>query len=117
MPIGRRDDCHHVSDSELSDQVSDGMLSTSTCHNSRLGQRRFSYNTKLPPFTGKESWEVYYNRFNDGAVQEGWTTNDKLHELLPKLQGQTGEFVYGQLSGNTRRNFRLLGDEIEHRFR
>ena len=117
MPIRRQDDFHHLSDSELSDQVSDGMLSTSTRHNSRLGQRRFSYNTKLPPFTGTESWEVYYNRFNDVAVQEGWTTNDKLRELLPKLQGQAGEFVYGQLSGNTRRNFRLLVDEIEHRFR
>ena len=73
---------------------------------------------KLPPFTGLgESWNVCLNRFNDVARSRGWTAAEKLDELLPRLQGQAGEFVYGQLSTRTRESFKGLSKELECRFR
>ena len=76
------------------------------------------HSPKLPPFTGLgESWNVWLNRFNDVARSRGWTAAEKLDELLPRLQGQAGEFVYGQLSPRTRESFKGLSKELECRFR
>ena len=47
----------------------------------------------------------------------GWTDEHKLMELLPKLQGTAGEFVYGQLSRTIRENYSTLVRELEFRFR
>ncbi len=74
-------------------------------------------NAKLPPFTGKETWNVWFNRFEDVATGQRWTTEDKLDEMLPRLQGTAGEFVYGQLSQNIRSNYRALCKELNSRFR
>ena len=71
---------------------------------------------KLPPFTGKEDWKVWMNRFLDVSNRRGWTDDEKLDEMLPRLQGVAGEFVFGQLSVSTRSNFRKLLDELGHRF-
>ena len=51
------------------------------------------------------------------ASLEGWTETDRLRELLPRLQGQAGEFVYEQLGHNVRTNFRSLVHELKNRFR
>ena len=75
------------------------------------------HGTKLPPFTGKEPWEIWYNRFVDVAQRHGWNEDDKLDELLPRLQGQAGEFVFGQLSRRTRQSFGDLARELKNRFR
>ena len=72
---------------------------------------------KLPCFTGKESWKVWYNRFQDVALIQNWSENRKLMELLPKLQGPAGEFVYGQLTRRARSDFKTLVKELEFRFR
>ena len=72
---------------------------------------------KLPPFTGKERWDIWYNRFVDVANLRGWNDEQSLLELLPRLQGPAGEFVYGQLSSQTRRDFRHLVQELNARFR
>ena len=72
---------------------------------------------RLPPFTGKESWPVWYNRFIDVADRHRWSENTKLNELLPRLQGQAGEYVFGQLPRGTRRNFGSLIKELGNRFR
>ena len=72
---------------------------------------------KLPPFTGKERWDIWYNRFVDVANLRGWNDEQSLLELLPRLQGPAGEFVYGQLSSQTRREFRHLVQELNARFR
>ena len=53
---------------------------------------------KLPPFTGKERWEVWRNRFEAVAKRCGWSKRDMLDELLPRLQGTAAEFVYAELS-------------------
>lgn len=74
-------------------------------------------NVRLPPFTGQEPWRVYYNRFKDVANLENWTDAEKLRELLPKLQGKAGEFVYGQLTRDARSTFKGLTHELKNRFR
>jgi hypothetical protein len=47
----------------------------------------------LPAFTGIEKWEAWYHRFEAVAELKGWDENDKLQELLPRLQGDAGDFV------------------------
>ena len=73
--------------------------------------------TKLPPFLGKESWEVWINRFQDVAAMRGWNTERKLYEIIPLLQGIAGDFVYGQLTSEVRRDYDLLTQELTYRFR
>lgn len=72
---------------------------------------------KLPPFTGKERWDIWYNRFMDVAKLRRWDEEQSLLELLPRLQGPAGEFVYGQLGSHARRNYGLLVQELNSRFR
>ena len=78
------------------------------------GARR---NPKLPPFTGKETWKVWFNRFEEVANRHRWSSDEKLDELLPRLQGVAGEFVYEQLSHETRSNYTSLCKELNNRFR
>ena len=72
---------------------------------------------KLPPFTGKEKWSIWFNRFQEIARLQDWNREQMLLELLPKLQGPAGEFVYGQLDSDTRRNYQSLVTELNSRFR
>ena len=72
---------------------------------------------KLPAFTGKESWKVWYNRFNTIAQLNTWDETTKLNQLLPRLEGDAGEFVYGELPQEIKCNFRKLIEELESRFR
>ena len=104
------------------DSPSDIYSEASSHKNERTAVGRYhrdshSRNVRLPPFTGKEPWKVYFNRFEDVARLEGWSETTKLRELLPRLQGQAGEFVYEQLSGDVRSNFRRLVRELKHRYR
>ena len=73
--------------------------------------------SKLPVFNGTESWKVWFNRFQDVATIQGWSEQTMLLELLPKLQGVAGNFVYEQLPRATRSNFTLLTQELGFRFR
>jgi hypothetical protein len=70
---------------------------------------------RLPGFTGKESWVVYYNRFQEIADRKGWTNDQCLDELLPKLQESAGEFVFNQLPA--RKDYQSLIVELNNRFR
>ena len=72
---------------------------------------------KMPSFTGKESWKVWYNRFNTIAQLNKWDETTRLNQLLPRLEGDAGEFVYGELPQEITCNFRKLIDELESRFR
>lgn len=38
--------------------------------------------------------EAYINRFEAVAKLNNWTDEGKLAQLLPRLQGPAGEFVY-----------------------
>ena len=74
-------------------------------------------NIKLPPFTGKERWDIWFNRFEEVVRLRGWDEERRLLEMLPRLQGPAGEFVYGQLNPTVRRSYTELVSELNSRFR
>jgi hypothetical protein len=79
--------------------------------------RRDRAPAKIPPFTGRETWNVWFARFTDVSHRYHWSESKKLDELLPQLQGPAGEFVYDQLSRKTRNNYKKLSTELSSRFR
>ena len=52
------------------------------------GYRSTVPEVKLPPFSGKEEWKVWFSRFE--AVAE----RRRLDNLLPRLQGKAGYFIF-----------------------
>jgi hypothetical protein len=103
------------SDQEQRARSTASAYSSSPTRRTRHRDRRHG-NAKLPVFTGKEQWKVWYNRFNEVAERRGWSDEDKLDELLPLIQGAAGEFVYGQLSHHTRSTYKLLTAELSSRY-
>ena len=57
---------------------------------------------KLPPFNGKEEWKIWVSRLEAIANRRQWSEETQLYNLLPKLQGKAGEFVFTQLPRHTR---------------
>ena len=98
----------YESDHSASDHHS---VASTRPHNIHFGQ------SKLPAFTGKEPWKVWYNRFREVARLRTWNNDQKLAEILPRLQGTAGEFVYSQLSHRIRMDYRALTTELNNRFR
>ncbi|MES9880685.1 MAG: C2HC-type zinc finger protein, partial [Sedimenticola sp.] len=74
-------------------------------------------NLKLPAFTGKEDWKVWICRFVAIAERRNWSDEDKLDELLPRLQGGAGEFVFTQLPRRSLRSYDELVMELGYRYR
>ena len=74
-------------------------------------------NVKLPPFNGKQKWKVWFNRFTEIAERYQWSSGECLNQMLPKLQGDAGEFVFGELPKRIRSNYPELIAELENRFR
>ena len=94
--------------------------STSTPSTSLLCQKRINFkhgSLKIPPFTGKESWKVWINRFEETTDRIGLNADEKLDELLPKLHGIAGDFVFGQLPKRSRQCYESLITELSNRFR
>ncbi len=83
---------------------------------SRFSERPHG-NPRLPPFTGKEKWEVWFTRFTEVASLNHWTEHQRLQELLPRLQGPAGDFVYAQLPSEVRSSYGRLVRELNSRFR
>ena len=71
---------------------------------------------KVPPYNGKDSWKVWINRFEAIAHRQQWTDEDKLDQLLPKLQGAAGEFAFSQLKTTVLYNYSQLIAELHSRF-
>ena len=71
----------------------------------------------MPPYNGKEEWKVWINRFEAIADRRNWSEEVKLDSLLPKLQGQAGDFVFTQLSKDTLSCYGELVKELNSRFR
>lgn len=97
-------------------ESSDSSSSSSEDEGSR-GHRSSNNGTRLPAFTGKEKWKVWYNRFQSVAELHNWNKKQRLAELLPRLQGLAGDFVYDQLSREVRGSYRKLIKELDNRFR
>ncbi len=92
-------------------------FSSDSEHGSYRSGGTYQNGVRLPPFTGKESWKVYFNRFEEIADRRGWNSERRLDELLPKLQGDAGEFVFDQVAPGVRRDYRALTKELNSRFR
>lgn len=103
----------YESSSSSEEEQSDRSVLTSS--NNRTS--RTCSKPKLPPFTGKETWKVWYNRFEEVADRQKWSEEERLDQMLPKLQGVAGEFVFGQLSRNIRSDYKALCKELKNRFR
>ena len=77
----------------------------------------YNYGIKFPSFDGKEDWKVWISRFEEIAERRNWDDNMKLDNLLPKLQGRVGDFVFTQLPKYTLRCYTELVKELNSRFR
>ena len=102
---------------DISDSDNEINSSSRDSRSQRFSRPRRRDSPKLPPFTGKETWKVWFNRFEDIASRFRWSDDEKLDEILPRLQGAAGDFVYGQLSQSTRSNYLTLCTELKSRFR
>ena len=71
---------------------------------------------KLPAFSGKESWKVWFTRFETLANRNKWSKTRRLNELLPRLQGTAGEFVFSQLPSKVINHYDALVKEVNSRF-
>ena len=83
----------------------------------RRQQYRTNYDMKLPSFDGKEDWKVWVSRFEAVAERRQWDDDTKLDNLLPKLQGRAGDFVFTQLPKQTLECYSELVKELNSRFR
>ena len=83
----------------------------------RVPTNRRIVNVKIAPFTGKEDWAVWMARFEAIAQRNGWSSDDKLDQLLPRMEDQAGQFVFTQLPHGTLNNYIELTNELNSRFR
>ena len=85
---------------------------SSTSIRSIFPSRSRSNSVKLPAFKGEsdDKWKAYINRFEAVAKYNDWTDEDKLGQLLHRLQGPAGEFPFF-LS-----NYKRLVKELGSRF-
>lgn len=71
----------------------------------------------MPNFNGNENWKTFINRFEDLAERNKWNRHAKLNRMLPCFQGPAGEFVFCQLSKQTRDNYRILVRELDNGYK
>ena len=74
-------------------------------------------NFKIPSFSGKEEWATWFARFDTIASRYNWTEDEKLDQLLPRLEGVAAEFVFTQLPPFVLNSYRAVIDEMHSRFR
>ncbi len=72
---------------------------------------------KIPSFNGNEDWGMWISRFEAIAHRYRWSDDDKLDQLLPRLEGVAGQFVFSQLSRDILYDYSELIGEINSRFR
>ncbi|MEW8546514.1 MAG: zinc finger CCHC domain-containing protein [Candidatus Thiodiazotropha sp.] len=104
------------SDTSSESEDSDSTLSVISSRDN-IRNRHTSKHPRLPPFTGKETWKVWFNRFEEVAKRQKWSDEERLDEMLPRLQGVAGEFVFGQLTHSIRTDYKALCKELKNRFR
>ncbi|KAH3706926.1 hypothetical protein DPMN_066317 [Dreissena polymorpha] len=72
---------------------------------------------RMPPFTGKEGWETRRALFEAIANRYGWDEEERLNQLLPRLEGAAAKFVFSQLFPHVLNHSHELLKEIDSRFR
>ena len=116
--IPRGDDCEY--DRLLEACGSSSVPRAQDGYIARAGRRLSSpetYGWKMPPYNGKEEWKIWINRFEAIADRRNWSEEVKVDNLLPKLQGKAGDFVFTQLSKDTLSFYGELVKELNSRFR
>ena len=83
----------------------------------RHARPRLAENIRIPCFTGKEDWPVWLARFEAIAERHAWSDEDKLDHLLPRIEGQAADFLFGQLPKATLNTYNDLTHEMHTRFR
>ncbi|KAH3847490.1 hypothetical protein DPMN_089811 [Dreissena polymorpha] len=83
---------------------------------SSLRQPR-THHIRMPPFTGKEGWETWRAQFEAIANRYGWDEEERLNQLLPRLEGAAAQSVFSQLSPHVLNHYHELLKEIDSRFR
>ena len=83
----------------------------------RQSTKPYVSDVKLPPFNGKEDWKVWITRFEAMARRYNWNDETKVDNLIPRLQGKAGDFVFNQLSYETMSSYTELVKELNSRFR
>ena len=81
------------------------------------GRRPCFAQVKLPVFDGKEDWVTWITRFEVIADRYRWSEDDRLDQLLPKLEGLAADFAFSQLSPEVLNNYQELTCEMTNRFR
>lgn len=74
-------------------------------------------NVKIPSFDGKDDWCMWIARFEAIAYRYQWSEEDRLDQLLPRIEGTAAQFVFSQLPAAVLCNYRELVAEINSRFR
>ncbi|CAC5409714.1 unnamed protein product [Mytilus coruscus] len=120
LDITSASECDETDDEVFSDACSDidtNSIDTDVITQSKRSKSKIGFsNAKLPSFTGKEKWEVWINRFEAVANLQNWDNKTKLSELLTRLQGEAGDFVFDQLNSKTLKNYSKLATELKNRF-
>lgn len=105
-------------DSESDNKESAHSSSASVCTPDIFHKKTGNLSVKLPAFRGDtdEKWKAYFNRFEAVALHNNWTDKDKLGQLLPRLQGLAGEFVFEELKPEILSNYKQLTKGLGNRF-
>ena len=72
---------------------------------------------KINHFTGDSEWKTWYARFETIVQRFGLTDEEKLDQLLPRIDGKAAEFVFTQLPPTVLRDYRTLIQELNCRYR
>lgn len=102
---------------KFSDSSDDERTPSVRMSRTSVGSNGINKRGNLPPFTGKETWKVWFTRFKEVTKRQGLNDDERLDLLLPKLQGDAGDFVFDQLNSKIRNNYSLLKHELKNRFR
>ena len=88
----------------------------SDCHDAHRANSKICH-IKIPPFTGKEEWATWIARFEAIAYRYSWSEEDKLDQLLPRLEGTAAQFVFAQLPPLVLNDYQELVAAMNSRFR
>lgn len=72
--------------------------------------------SKLPPSKYKEEVKVWISRFEVVRERRCWDDGAELDNLLPRLQGRAGDFVFNQLPHETLSSYPALVKDLNNRF-
>jgi len=72
---------------------------------------------KIPSFDGKGEWATWISQFEAIANRNRWSADDRLDQLLPRLEGIAAQFVFTQLRPEMLSSYRDLVAEMNSRFR